>query len=205
MADKKSPKPRLKEKYNSIVIPQMKELFDYKNVNQVPNLEKIVVNMGVGGAAKDSKLIQGAISDLSIITGQYPRINKAKKSIANFKLREGQSIGASVTLRGARMWEFLDRLLSIAVPRVRDFRGLSARQFDAKGNYTFGLQEQSVFHEINQDNIDQQRGMDITIVTTAKNDDEGRSLLLQLGFPFKPYKDNKGQDSKVQDNKDQVK
>ncbi|MDR2748397.1 MAG: 50S ribosomal protein L5 [Bifidobacteriaceae bacterium] len=197
MADKstdnaKRVKPRLKEKYSSIIIPELQKAHNYKNVNEVPNLTKIVVNMGVGAAAKDSKLMQGAISDISIITGQYPKINKAKKSIANFKLREGQAIGAAVTLRGDRMWEFLDRLLSIAIPRIRDFRGLSARQFDSNGNYTFGLSEQSVFHEINQDSIDRQRGMDITVVTTAKTDAEGRDLLLQLGFPFKPFKE-KGQ------------
>ncbi|MDR3128490.1 MAG: 50S ribosomal protein L5 [Bifidobacteriaceae bacterium] len=186
-------KPRLKEKYQSIVVPQLQKDYNYKNTNQVPNLTKIVVNTGAGQAAKDSKIMQGAISDLSIITGQYPRINKAKKSIAQFKLREGQSIGASVTLRGVRMWEFLDRLLSIAIPRIRDFRGLSAKQFDSNGNYTFGLTEQSVFHEINQDSIDRQRGMDITVVTTAKTDDEGRELLLQLGFPFKPFKKSKDQ------------
>jgi large subunit ribosomal protein L5 len=189
-AKEQSVKPRLKEKYSSIIIPEMKKAHNYKNVNEVPNLTKIVVNMGVGAAAKDSKLMQGAISDISIITGQHPKINKAKKSIANFKLREGQAIGAAVTLRGDRMWEFLDRLLSIAIPRIRDFRGLSPKQFDANGNYTFGLSEQSVFHEINQDSIDRPRGMDITVVTTAKTDAEGRDLLLQLGFPFKPFKDN---------------
>jgi large subunit ribosomal protein L5 len=141
--------------------------------------------MGVGDAAKDGKLIDGAIRDLTAITGQKPQVNLARKSIAQFKLREGQAIGAHVTLRGDRMWEFLDRLLSLALPRIRDFRGLSDRQFDGRGNYTFGLSEQNVFHEIDQDKIDRSRGMDITVVTTAANDDEGRALLKALGFPFK--------------------
>jgi large subunit ribosomal protein L5 len=152
---------------------------------QVPGLTKIVVNMGVGQAAKDGKLIEGAIRDLTAITGQKPMVNVAKKSIAQFKLREGQPIGAHVTLRGDRMWEFLDRLLSLSLPRIRDFRGLSADQFDGRGNYTFGLSEQSMFHEIDQDKIDHVRGMDITVVTSAKTDDEGRALLRALGFPFK--------------------
>jgi large subunit ribosomal protein L5 len=151
---------------------------------QVPGLTKIVVNMGVGDAAKDSKLMDGAIRDLATVTGQKPQVTKARKSIAQFKLREGMPIGCHVTLRGDRMWEFLDRLLSLALPRIRDFRGLSPRQFDGKGNYTFGLTEQSMFHEIDQDKIDRVRGMDITVVTTAQNDDEGRALLRQLGFPF---------------------
>jgi large subunit ribosomal protein L5 len=151
----------------------------------VPNLTKIVVNMGVGDAAKDGKLIDGAVKDLTAITGQKPQVNLARKSIAQFKLREGQAIGAHVTLRGDRMWEFLDRLLNLALPRIRDFRGLSDKQFDGNGNYTFGLSEQNVFHEINQDSIDRARGMDITVVTTAKNNDEGRALLRALGFPFK--------------------
>jgi large subunit ribosomal protein L5 len=146
---------------------------------------KVVVNTGVGEAARDSKIIEGAVKDLTAITGQKPQVTLARKSIAQFKLREGQAIGAHVTLRGDRMWEFLDRLLSLALPRIRDFRGLSDKQFDGTGNYTFGLQEQSVFHEIDQDKIDRVRGMDITIVTTAKSDDEGRALLKQLGFPFK--------------------
>jgi large subunit ribosomal protein L5 len=152
---------------------------------QVPGLTKIVVNMGVGDAAKDSKLIDGATRDLAAITGQKPQITKARKSIAQFKLREGMPIGAHVTLRGDRMWEFLDRLLSVALPRIRDFRGLSPRQFDGNGNYTFGLTEQSMFHEVDQDRVDRVRGMDITIVTTARTDDEGRALLRHLGFPFK--------------------
>jgi large subunit ribosomal protein L5 len=152
---------------------------------QIPRVVKIVVNMGVGDAARDGKLIEGAVRDLSTITGQRPEIRKARKSIAQFKLREGMPIGAKVTLRGDRMWEFLDRLLTIALPRIRDFRGLSPKQFDGNGNYTFGLNEQSMFHEIDPDSIDRQRGMDITIVTTASNDDEGRALLRHLGFPFR--------------------
>ncbi|GAA3761718.1 50S ribosomal protein L5 [Salinactinospora qingdaonensis] len=179
------PIPRLKEKYRSEIIPALREEFRYANIMQVPGLTKIAVNMGVGEATRDAKLIQGAISDLSAITGQKPRVNRAKKSVAQFKLREGQPIGASCTLRGNRMWEFLDRLLSLALPRIRDFRGLSPNQFDGNGNYTFGLNEQVMFHEINPDQIDRQRGMDITVVTTAATDEEGRFLLRQLGFPFK--------------------
>merc|ERR1711939_828659 len=159
--------------------------FEIANVMQVPGLTKIVVNMGVGEAAKDSKLIEGAIRDLTAITGQKPQVTKAKKSIAQFKLREGQAIGAHVTLRGDRMWEFIDRLVSLALPRIRDFRGLSDKQFDGNGNYTFGVQEQSIFREINQDKIDRVRGFDITIVTSAKTDAEGRALLRHLGFPFR--------------------
>ena len=177
--------PRLKARYRAEIAPALIEEFGHVNVNQVAGLTKIVVNMGVGEAARDSKLIEGAIADLTAITGQKPQVTKARKSIAQFKLREGQPIGAHVTLRGDRMWEFLDRLLSIALPRIRDFRGLNPGQFDGNGNYTFGLTEQSMFHEINQDKIDRVRGMDITIVTTANTDDEGRSLLKQLGFPFK--------------------
>ena len=177
--------PRLKERYREEIIPGMREEFGYDNIMQVPGLTKIVVNMGVGDAARDSKLIEGAIRDLSEITGQRPQVTKARKSIAQFKLREGMPIGAHVTLRGDRMWEFLVRLLSIALPRIRDFRGLSPRQFDGRGNYTFGLNEQSMFHEIDQDKIDRVRGMDITVVTTADTDDEGRALLRRLGFPFK--------------------
>jgi large subunit ribosomal protein L5 len=146
---------------------------------------KVVVNMGVGEAAKDSKLIEGAIRDLTAITGQKPQVTKARKSIAQFKLREGMPIGAHVTLRGDRAWEFMDRLITLALPRIRDFRGLSEKQFDGNGNYTFGIQEQSVFHEIDQDKIDRVRGFDITVVTTAKTDDEGRALLRALGFPFR--------------------
>ncbi|WP_062293948.1 50S ribosomal protein L5 [Demequina phytophila] len=177
--------PRLKDKYRNEIVAQLREEFAHENINQVGGLVKVVVNMGVGDAAKDSKLIEGAIADLTAITGQKPQVTKARKSIAQFKLREGQPIGAHVTLRGDRMWEFLDRLISIALPRIRDFRGLSPKQFDGNGNYTFGLTEQSMFHEINQDKIDRVRGMDITIVTSATTDDEGRSLLKQLGFPFK--------------------
>ena len=177
--------PRLKTKYRTEISKTLTEEHGYTNVHQVPGLVKIVVNMGVGEAARDGKIIDGAIADLTKITGQKPQVTKARKSIAQFKLREGQPIGAHVTLRGDRMWEFLDRLLSLALPRIRDFRGLSDAQFDGNGNYTFGLTEQSVFHEIDQDKIDRVRGMDITIVTTAKTDDEGRALLKQLGFPFK--------------------
>jgi len=177
--------PRLKTRYRAEIMPALNEQFGYANVMQIPGLTKIVVNMGVGEAARDSKLIEGAVKDLTVITGQKPQVTKARKSIAQFKLREGMPIGAHVTLRGDRMWEFLDRLLTLALPRIRDFRGLSDRQFDGKGNYTFGLNEQVMFHEIDQDKVDRSRGMDITVVTTAKNDDEGRALLRQLGFPFK--------------------
>jgi large subunit ribosomal protein L5 len=177
--------PRLKTRYREEILPALRDEFEIANVMQVPGLTKIVVNMGVGEAARDSKLIEGAIKDLTAITGQKPMVTKARKSIAQFKLREGMPIGAHVTLRGDRMWEFLDRLLSLALPRIRDFRGLSPQQFDGKGNYTFGLTEQVMFHEINQDRIDRQRGMDITVVTTATNDEQGRALLKQLGFPVK--------------------
>jgi len=177
--------PRLKARYREEILPALREEFGYANVMQVPGLTKIVVNMGVGEAARDSKLIEGAIRDLTAITGQKPLVTRAKKSIAQFKLREGMPIGAHTTLRGDRMWEFLDRLVTLALPRIRDFRGLSDRQFDGNGNYTFGLTEQSMFHEIDQDRIDRVRGMDITVVTTAKTDDEGRALLKALGFPFK--------------------
>ncbi len=177
--------PRLKAKYLKDIVPSLTAEFKYSNLHQVPKLEKIVVNMGVGEAARDSKVLEGAVADMAIITGQKPQITKAKKSIAQFKLREGQAIGCFVTLRGDRMWEFLDRLLSTALPRIRDFRGLSPKQFDGHGNYTFGLTEQTVFHEIDMDKIDRVRGMDITVVTTAKTNDEGRSLLRLLGFPFK--------------------
>jgi large subunit ribosomal protein L5 len=177
--------PRLKAKYRSDIAATLKTEFGFSNPHQVPNLTKIVVNMGVGDAAKDGKLIDGAIRDLTAITGQKPQVNLARKSIAQFKLREGQAIGAHVTLRGDRMWEFLDRLLNLALPRVRDFRGLSDQQFDGNGNYTFGLAEQTLFHEIDQDKSDRARGMDITVVTTAKNNDEGRALLKALGFPFR--------------------
>ena len=176
--------PRFKTRYREEILPALRSEFDIANVMQVPGLTKIVVNMGVGEAARDSKLIEGAVRDLTAITGQKPTVTKARKSIAQFKLREGMPIGAHVTLRGDRMWEFLDRLLSLALPRIRDFRGLSPQQFDGRGNYTFGLTEQVMFHEIDQDRIDRSRGMDITVVTTATNDEQGRALLKQLGFPF---------------------
>jgi large subunit ribosomal protein L5 len=177
--------PRLKQRYRDEIVAQLREQFGYSNVMQVPTLVKIKVNMGVGDAAKDGKLIEGAVKDLTAITGQKPAVARARKSIAQFKLREGMPIGAHVTLRGDRMWEFLDRLLTIALPRIRDFRGLDARKLDGNGNYTFGLTEQSMFHEIDPDSIDRPRGMDITVVTTAATDDEGRALLRALGFPFK--------------------
>ena len=181
---KASSVPRLKAFYRTDIVPALTEAFSYTNPHQVPGLVKVVVNTGVGEAARDSKVIEGAIRDLTQITGQKPVVTLARKSIAQFKLREGMQIGAHVTLRGNRAWEFVDRLVNLALPRIRDFRGLSDRQFDGNGNYTFGITEQSVFHEINQDNIDRVRGFDITIVTTAKTDDEGRALLLALGFPF---------------------
>jgi large subunit ribosomal protein L5 len=177
--------PRLKTRYREEIVSALQKDFTFSNAMQIPRVVKIVVNMGVGDAARDGKLIEGAVRDLSTITGQRPEIRKARKSNAQFKLREGMPIGAKVTLRGDRMWEFLDRLLTIALPRIRDFRGLSPKQFDGNGNYTFGLNEQSMFHEIDPDSIDRQRGMDITIVTTASNDDEGRALLRHLGFPFR--------------------
>jgi len=177
--------PRLKGRYKSEIAPALKTKFGYKNVMQIPTLTKVVVNMGVGEAARDSKLIEGAIRDLATITGQRPQVTRSRKSIAQFKLRENMPIGAHVTLRNDRMWEFTDRLLSIALPRIRDFRWLSPKQFDGNGNYTFGLTEQVVFPEIEQDKIDRTRGMDITLVTTAKTDEEGRELLRALGFPFR--------------------
>jgi large subunit ribosomal protein L5 len=177
--------PRLKQRYREEIRDTLQKEFGYANVMQIPGVVKVVVNMGVGDAARDAKLINGAVNDLALITGQKPEVRKATKSIAQFKLREGMPIGARVTLRGDRMWEFLDRLISISLPRIRDFRGLGPKQFDGRGNYTFGLTEQSVFHEIDVDSIDRPRGMDITVVTTATNDDEGRALLRALGFPFK--------------------
>ncbi|ERS49117.1 MULTISPECIES: 50S ribosomal protein L5 [Corynebacterium] len=177
--------PRLKTRYREEIRKNLNEEFKYDNVMQIPGVTKVVVNMGVGEAARDSKVINGALEDLTAITGQKPQLRRAKKSIANFKLREGMPIGARVTLRGDRMWEFLDRLLTIALPRIRDFRGLSDQQFDGHGNYTFGLSEQSMFYEIDIDKIDRPRGMDITVVTSATNDEEGRKLLRELGFPFK--------------------
>jgi large subunit ribosomal protein L5 len=177
--------PRLKTRYREEIVTALREQFTYANPMQVPGVVKVVVNMGVGEAARDAKLMEGAVRDLAAITGQKPLVRRARKSVAQFKLREGMSIGAKVTLRGDRMWEFLDRLLTIALPRIRDFRGLSPTQFDGHGNYTFGLTEQSMFHEINPDTIDRQRGMDITVVTSATTDEEGRALLRRLGFPFK--------------------
>jgi large subunit ribosomal protein L5 len=177
--------PRLKQKYKAEISPALMKEFGFTNVHQVPGLVKIVVNTGVGEAARDGKVIDGAVKDLTAITGQKPQVTAARKSIAQFKLREGQPIGAHVTLRGDRAWEFLDRLLSLALPRIRDFRGLSDKQFDGNGNYTFGLNEQSMFHEIDQDKVDRVRGFDITVVTTARTDDEGRALLKALGFPFR--------------------
>ena len=177
--------PRLKNRYREEIREKLNTEFSYDNVMQIPGVVKVVVNMGVGDAARDAKVINGALEDLTLITGQKPQLRRAKKSIANFKLREGMPIGARVTLRGDRMWEFLDRLLTIALPRIRDFRGLSDQQFDGNGNYTFGLSEQTMFYEIDVDKVDRPRGMDITIVTTATNDEEGRKLLRELGFPFK--------------------
>ncbi len=177
--------PRLKARYRDEIVAQLRDRFGYQNAMQVPGLVKISVNMGVGEAARDAKAMDGAVRDLTAIAGQKPAIARARKSIAQFKLREGMPIGAHVTLRGDRMWEFLDRLLSVALPRIRDFRGLSPRQFDGNGNYTFGLSEQAMFHEVDQDRIDRVRGMDIIVVTTASTDDEGRALLRALGFPFR--------------------
>lgn len=179
-----APAPRLKTRYRSEIVPALTKEFGFANPHQVPKLVKVVVNTGVGEAAKDSKVIEGAVADLTAITGQKPVVTKARKSIAQFKLREGMPIGAHVTLRGDRAWEFVDRLVNLALPRIRDFRGLSDRQFDGHGNYTFGLNEQTMFHEIDPDKIDRVRGFDITVVTTAKNDEEGRALLRALGFPF---------------------
>ena len=177
--------PRLKTRYREEIKDALNKEFSYDNVMQIPGVVKVVVNMGVGDAARDAKVINGALEDLTLITGQKPQLRRAKKSIANFKLREGMPIGARVTLRGDRMWEFLDRLLTIALPRIRDFRGLSDQQLDGNGNYNFGLSEQTMFYEIDVDKIDRPRGMDITVVTTATNDEEGRKLLRELGFPFK--------------------
>jgi len=179
------PAPRLKLRYRQEIVPALQAEYSYANPMQVPGVVKVVVNMGVGQAARDAKLMDGAVRDLTLITGQKPLVQKARLSIAQFKLREGMPIGAKVTLRGDRMWEFLDRLVSLALPRIRDFRGLSPKQFDGNGNYTFGLTEQSMFHEIDPDTIDRPRGMDITVVTTATTDEEGRALLRALGFPFK--------------------
>jgi len=180
-----SSSPRLKARYHDEIKGQLKEQLGLANVMQVPTVTKVVVNMGVGDAARDSKLIDGAVRDLATITGQKPQVTRARKSIAQFKLREGQPIGAHTTLRGDRMWEFLDRLMSVALPRIRDFRGLSPKQFDGRGNYTFGLTEQVMFPEVDPDKVDRARGMDVTIVTTATDDEGGRALLKLLGMPFK--------------------
>lgn len=177
--------PRLKAKYQDEVRAQLKEQLELGNIMEVPRLEKIVVNMGVGGAVAQASLLEHAIADLTLITGQKPVITRAKKSIAGFKLREGNAIGAKVTLRGDRMWEFLDRLIALAIPRIRDFRGLPANSFDGRGNYTFGVTEQLIFPEIDYDKVDTTRGMDITIVTTARTNAEGKALLDAFGFPFK--------------------
>ncbi|MDQ3940230.1 MAG: 50S ribosomal protein L5 [Actinomycetota bacterium] len=177
--------PRLKARYGAELRVGLQSELGLGNIMQVPRPEKVVVNMGVGEASKDAKMLDGAIKDLTTITGQKPAMRRARKSIATFKIREGMPVGASVTIRGDRMWDFLDRLLSIVLPRIRDFRGLSPRSFDGRGNYTFGVTEQLVFPEIDYDDIDQSRGMDITIVTTAQNDEEGRALLKALGFPFR--------------------
>ncbi len=184
-ATKERTVPRLKARYRETLRDQLKGELGLSNVMQVPRLDKVVVNMGVGAATAQASLLEGAVRDLTTITGQKPVITRAKRSIAGFKLREGNAIGTKVTLRGDRMWEFMDRLISIAIPRIRDFRGLNPRSFDGNGNYTFGLTEQLVFPEVDYDSIDQPRGMDITIVTTAGSDDEGRALLLAMGFPFK--------------------
>jgi large subunit ribosomal protein L5 len=176
--------PRMKERYRSELRAQLRDELNLRNIMEVPLPEKVVVNMGVGEAPRDAKILDGAVRDLSTITGQKPAIRRARKSVATFKIREGMPIGASVTLRGDRMWDFLDRLLSVVLPRIRDFRGLNPRSFDGHGNYTFGVNEQLVFPEIEYDDVDATRGMDITIVTTATNDEEGRALLTALGFPF---------------------
>ena len=178
-------RPRLKEKYLSEVRASLKDELGIANIMEVPRFEKIVLNCGVGRATQQQSLLDGAVADLTVITGQKPLVTRAKKSIAGFKLREGNAIGAKVTLRGDRMWEFYDRLVSVAIPRIRDFRGLNPKSFDGRGNYTFGVTEQLIFPEIDYDKIDTVRGMDITIVTTANTDDHGRALLLAMGFPFK--------------------
>ena len=177
--------PRLKTKYNDEVKQLMQDKFQYKNVMEIPKFEKIVVNMGVGEAATDSKAIDGAVRDLRVITGQQPMVTRARKSIASFRLRAGMPIGAKVTLRGDRMWEFFDRLTSVAIPRIRDFRGISAKSFDGRGNFSMGVTEQLIFPEVDFDSVDHTRGMDITIVTTAKTDEEAKALLDAFGFPFK--------------------
>ncbi|PKQ15908.1 MAG: 50S ribosomal protein L5 [Actinobacteria bacterium HGW-Actinobacteria-7] len=185
MEDERNMAPRLKEKYWSEVVPALREQLQYENVNEIPRLQKIVVNMGVGAAVQDIKQLDAAIEDLRIITGQQPMTTRARKSIASFKIREGMPIGAKVTLRGDRMWEFFDRLVAAAIPRIRDFRGLSAKSFDGRGNYSMGVTEQLIFPEVDYDRVDRTRGMDITFVTSAKTDEEARALLDAFGFPFK--------------------
>src|SRR6266508_1441056 len=175
---------RMQQRYNTEIVPALRKAFDLKNIMQVPRVEKVVVNIGVGEALDNPKALEAAVSDLTIVTGQKPVMSKARKSIANFKLREGRLIGTKVTLRGERMWAFLDRLMNTALPRVRDFRGVSANAFDGRGNYTLGLRDQLIFPEIEYDKIDKLRGMEVTIVTTAKNDDQARALLQLLGMPF---------------------
>ncbi|CAG4932792.1 MULTISPECIES: 50S ribosomal protein L5 [Acidithrix] len=179
------PQPRLKEKYNTVLRSQLKESLGLSNIMQVPRMEKIVINMGVGRATAQASLLEGALRDLEIISGQKPIVTRARKSVASFKLRQGNAIGAKVTLRGDRMWEFFDRLVSLSIPRIRDFRGLNPKSFDGNGNYTFGVTEQLIFPEIEYDKVDVMRGMDITIVTSATSDDHGRALLFAFGFPFK--------------------
>ena len=181
--------PRLKERYNKEIVAQLEKELGLENVNQVPRVSKIVVNMGVGAAAADAKVLDGAVADMRVITGQQPMICRAKKSIAGFHIREGMAIGCKVTLRGDRMWEFMDRLLSTALPRVRDFRGINPESFDGRGNYSLGITEQLIFPEIDYDKIDRTRGMDVTVVTTAENDEQAFALLSALGFPFKARKD----------------
>ena len=176
--------PRLKVRYREEVLPRLRQELGYANAMEVPRLQKVVINMGVGDALKDARMLEAATQDLAVITGQRPVVTKARKSIAGFKLREGMSIGAKVTLRGDRMWEFVDRLVTVAIPRIRDFRGLSRRSFDGHGNYTLGLTEQLIFPEVDYDKVVKVRGMDITVTTTAQTDDEGRALLIALGFPF---------------------
>ena len=176
--------PRLKVRYREEVLPRLRQELGYANAMEVPRLQKVVINMGVGDALKDARMLEAATQDLAVIAGQRPVVTKARKSIAGFKLREGMSIGAKVTLRGDRMWEFVDRLITVAIPRIRDFRGLSRRSFDGHGNYTLGLTEQLIFPEVDYDKVVKVRGMDITVATTAQTDDEGRALLIALGFPF---------------------
>jgi large subunit ribosomal protein L5 len=185
MAASTTERPRLKQRYDAEIRQQLKDTLGLGNIMEVPRFTKIVINMGVGKATQQPSLLEGAVKDLTIISGQKPLVTKAKKSIATFKLREGNAIGAKVTLRGDRMWEFFDRLVALAIPRIRDFRGLDPNAFDGRGNYTFGVVEQLIFPEIDYDKIDTVRGMDITIVTTARTDDEGRALLSAFGFPFR--------------------